>query len=242
MKRSNKAIFTYIIMLGAILSLSACEGIFESIYDQPKETVTEIKAGSFSQINATSYTTWVYIKLNKLEATTVEIAEGEEANIPEDWDFAIHRYDIKTNEGAVLQTSYTNFDDLQSFGKVPAGEFSEDVWTTDKVAIDMTGMMDDNIIYTDSYRNAVFSGWLNVDTSTMPPIYTMTKNIYLIRLKDGSYAAVRFTNYMDAKSIKGYISFDYVSPITLSEDEGEASDKSIRDGHTQNASRSSRLR
>ena len=224
MKRSNKAIFTYIILLGAILSFSACEGIFESIYDQPKETVTEIKAGSFSQINATSYTAWVYIKLNKMQATTVEIGEGEDSKIPENWDFAIHRYDIKTNKGTVLQTSYTNFDELKAFGKVPAGEFTEDIWTTDKVAIDMSGMMDDNIIYTDSYRNAIFTVWLNVDTSTMPPIYTMTKNIFLLRLKDGSYAAIRFTNYMDAKSIKGYISFDYVSPISLGEDEGEDSD------------------
>ena len=35
MKRSRNAIFKYTIVLGAAMSLSACNGIFENIYDAP---------------------------------------------------------------------------------------------------------------------------------------------------------------------------------------------------------------
>ena len=38
MKRSRNAIFKYTIVLGAAMSLSACNGIFENIYDAPIET------------------------------------------------------------------------------------------------------------------------------------------------------------------------------------------------------------
>ena len=131
---------------------------------------------------------------------------------------AIHRYDIKTNEGAAYQTTYTNIDELKASGKLPAEEnFIKDEWTTDKIAIDMSGMMEGNIVYTDSYYNSVLSTWLNVDTSTMPPIYTMSNQVYLIRLKNNTYAAIRFTNYTNAKGIKGYIDFDFLYPFDFEE-------------------------
>ena len=38
MKRSRNAIFKYTIVLGAAMSLSACNGIFENIYDAPIES------------------------------------------------------------------------------------------------------------------------------------------------------------------------------------------------------------
>ena len=43
MKRSNNTIFKYTMILGAAMSLSACNGLFENIYDAPTETEMEIK-------------------------------------------------------------------------------------------------------------------------------------------------------------------------------------------------------
>lgn len=218
MKRSSNAVFKYTIILGAAMSLSACNGMFESIYDDPIEGEMEIKEGSFSQINTTEYTNWVYINLSERKATTVEIGEEHNSEIPAEWHLAIHRYDIKTNEGAVCQTIYTSIDDLKANGQLPAEEdFMKDEWTTDKIAIDMSGMMEGNIIYTEDYRNAILSGWLNVDTSSMPPIYTMSNQVYLIRLKDNTYAAIRFTNYTNARGVKGYIDFDFLYPLDFEE-------------------------
>lgn len=214
MRRSRNAIFKYTIILGATMSLSACNGIFENIYDDPIETEMEIKENKFSQVKTVEYTEWAYIDLSARKVTTVQIGEEYESQIPEKWDFAIHRYDIKTNSGAAFQTSYTSIDDFIAAGKLPEAEkFVEDEWTTNKIAIDMSGMMEGNIVYTDSYYNAVLSSWLNVDTSTMPPIYTMSSQVYLLRLKDNTYAAIRFTNYTNAKGIKGYIDFDFSYPI-----------------------------
>lgn len=219
MKRSSsKAILKYTIILGAAMSLSACEGMFAGIYDDPIEAEMEIKEGQFSQINATEYTNWVYIDLSAQKATTVEIGEEHKDEIPAEWDIAIHRYDIKTNGGAAIRTSYTSIEELKASGKRPAEEgFVKDEWTTDKIATDMTGMMEGIIVYTEDYRNATLSGWLNVDTSSMPPIYTMSNQVYLIQLKDKSYAAIRFTNYANARGIKGYIDFDYLYPIDFEE-------------------------
>ena len=36
---------------------------------------------------------------------------------------------------------------------MPEGAYVEDVWTTAKIAIDMSGMMDGNIVYMESYYN-----------------------------------------------------------------------------------------
>lgn len=227
MKRSYNAIFKSIIILGATMSFSACEGIFERIYDEPIETEMEIKDNRFAQINTTEYTNWAYIDLSGRKATTVEIGNEHDSKIPVEWDFAIHRYDIKTNGGAAIKTIYTTFDELKAAGKLPeASAFTKDEWTTNKIAIDMSGMMDGDIIYTESYRNALLSGWLNVDTSTMPPIYTMSGDIYIIRLKDNTYAAIRFTKYTNPRGIKGYIDFEYLYPLAY--DEGE----NVANGHT----------
>ena len=56
MKRSNNTIFKYTMILGAAMSLSACNGLFENIYDAPTETEMEIKENSFSQIKTVEYT------------------------------------------------------------------------------------------------------------------------------------------------------------------------------------------
>ena len=48
-------------------------------------------------------------------------------------------------------------------------------------------------------------------------VYTMSNQVYLIRLKDNTYAAIRFTNYTNARGIKGYIDFDFLYPLDFEE-------------------------
>ena len=55
------------------MSLSACNGIFENIYDAPIETEMEIKENSFSQVKTVEYTEWAYINLSERTVTTVKI-------------------------------------------------------------------------------------------------------------------------------------------------------------------------
>ena len=98
---------------------------------------------------------------------------------------------------------------LRNADAMPEGAYVEDVWTTAKIAIDMSGMMDGNIVYMESYYNEELSKWLNVDKSNMPPTYTLSNKVYMVKLKDGTYAAVRLTNYMNASGVKGFMTIDY---------------------------------
>ena len=208
------------VLLGAtLLPLPACDGIFDGIYDT-YQIVTAENCESIT-VDGTDYTRWNYISLKTQKTTAVRILNQEgdeepwdqEGSLPAEWDIAIHRYDVKTNGGAVLETSYASMDELLDSGSIPAGEYSEDIETTDRIAIDMSDMMNGYIIYAKSSYNEVLSRWLNVDTSTMPPIYTMSNKIYILRLQDNTHAAIHLLNYMNEKNVKGHMKFEYLYPL-----------------------------
>jgi hypothetical protein len=126
----------------------------------------------------------------------------------------MHRFDCKTNGGEVLETSFTSLEELVASGALPEGRFTPDEWTTDKVAYDLSQMIQSNIIgYAESYYNPVLSRWMNVDISGMPPTYTPSDRVYIIRFEDGELAALRFTDFVGPWGIKGFNSFDYIYPL-----------------------------
>ena len=88
-----------------------------------------------------------------------------------------------------------------------------DTETTDRITIDMSGMMDGVILYAKSDYNETLSRWLDVDTSTMPPIYTMSGKIYVLRLQDGTHAAIHLLGYANEQNTKGYMTFEYLYPL-----------------------------
>lgn len=210
-------------MLGAALSLSACNGILESIYDRPDTDAgtdygfnripDNSDATGTVYIDATSYTRWTYIDFHRQRIDSVEITA--DAEVPGEWDMAIHRYDVKTNGGAVLETGFTGLNALAVSGSLPQGAFVTDEWTTDKIIVDMSTMADGYLGYTESDYNAELSKWLHVDKSTMPPVYTPSNKVYLLKLKDGTMVAIRLKSYMNALGVKGYMTFDYLYPVEL---------------------------
>lgn len=202
----------------ALLSLSACNGIFGGIYDQPlPDENNEFGFIAFDDksrvgriyIDATDYTEWHYVDLHNKTVTALNV----DAPVPLAWDFAVHRYDTKTNGGAVCECSTDDFALLPSIGDVLQETFVQDEWTAEKITVDMSQMMDGIIIYAEDYYNPSLSRWLNVDTSTMPPVYTLSGNIYMLRLADGSYAALRLSNFMNDAAIKGFMTIDYIYPL-----------------------------
>ena len=204
------------------VSLPSCNGIFEGIYDQPAVTAdfgfTKVEQATSSgtiYLDATSYTRWNYIDFETFTLDTTAIAEdgSETGDVAEGWDFAVHRYDVKTNGGRVIETSFTSIDELLASGSLPAGTYVEDIWTEDRVTIDMSRMMDGIIIYAPSWYNPELSKWLNVDTSTMPPIYTMSGKVYVLITAEGKAAAIQLTNYMNDSKVKGFMTIDYVYPL-----------------------------
>ncbi len=193
-----------------LLSLSSCDGI----YDDPSELPSdEGQENSYTNVNATSYTTWVY--LNLADGSQTSLDYNNTADIPANWTIALHRYDIKTNAGSAYRTSYTSLDEVKTavskdtFPMPDASEFTAD--ETSKITVDMSHMMDGYIDYADAAINKTLGKWLNVDTSSMPPNYTMDSNVYLVRTQGGDVYAIQFTGYSNPyqSNTKGYISFDY---------------------------------
>ena len=125
----------------------------------------------------------------------------------------MHRYDVKTNGAAALETGMTGLELFVSSGKMPEGDYVEDEWTTEQIIVDMSGMMDGNIGYCESWYNPELSKWLKVDTSSMPPLYSMSQKVYAVKLSDGTDLALKLSNYMDATGVKGFMTIDYVYPV-----------------------------
>ena len=179
------------------VSLPSCNGIFEGIYDEPSvidefgfTKVEQATSSGTIYIDATSYTRWNYLDFETFALDTTFIAEdgSETGDVTEGWDFAVHRYDVKTNGGRVIETSFTSIDALLASGSMPQGTWVEDIWTEDRK-------------------------WLNVDTSTMPPVYTMSGKVYVLITAEGKAAAIQLINYMNDSKVKGFMTIDYVYPL-----------------------------
>lgn len=214
-----KSIIINLLIPGVIfLSLSACNGVLEGIYDEPVEEfgfieINEANNSGTIYIDATSYTRWTYINFHTLTIDSTKIEEAMQE--PAEWDIAIHRYDAKTNEGSVIETDFSGFKSLKSSGKVPEGDYVKDEWTTSQIIIDMSGMMQGNIKYVESYYNSELSKWLKVDTQNMPPSYYPSNRVYMVKLKDGTFAALRLKKYMNASGDKGYMMIEYLYPFEI---------------------------
>lgn len=222
MKRIPKPLLILLPVGAALLSLPSCNGLFEGIYDEPVAAsefgFTKVEQATSSgtiYIDATSYTKWTYIDFDTYSIDTTLIAEdgSESGEVMEGWDLAVHRYDTKTNGGSVLETEYTSLDEFRVSGRIPEGEYVEDIWTEDRITIDMSQMMSGVILYAPSWFNPELSKWLNVDTSTMPPVYTMSGRVYVLKTQDGKAAALQLNNYMNDSKVKGFMTIDYIYPV-----------------------------
>lgn len=190
--------------------LSSCDGIMGGIYDEPEadDGTSGFETEGQITIDATSYTDWVYIDFS--EKTTVTLSVDQEE--PAAWDIAVHRYDVKTNGARVVETDYTDFDDALT-ATIDEASLVGDIWTTEQIVVDMSTMMDGYLGYVESSYNTELSKWLDVDTSTMPPIYTPSAKVYIIYLADGNRVGLKLINYMNDKLVKGFMTIRYVYPF-----------------------------
>jgi hypothetical protein len=207
--------------VGTVGLLSSCNGIMNDLYDEPEESSTT-EYGFLSKsdgssigevyVNASKYDRWIYINLHTCK---IDSASIDTTIVPTEWDIALHRYDVKTNGAAAMIASYTDLSQLMSSSVFPTGSYTEDTYTTNKVITDMSGMMQGHLTYASTYYNSVLSSWINVDTSTMPPVYTTSGKVYMIKLSDGTYATIILKSYMNDSSVKGYMRFNYVYPVKI---------------------------
>lgn len=226
--------FLPFIMLGmTIVSFSACDGILDGIYDEEAsddteesdETTTTGAEYGFISVNkstnsgtlyivSTDYYLWTLIDFHTLSIDSLEIDTSLEDPFDDsitDWDIAVHRYDARTNDGAAIETDYTELSELT---EIPSGTYVSDEWTDETVYVDMSQMLDGIIGYSECYVNTELSKWIDVDLSNMPPVYTLSNKVYVVRFSDGTYCALKLSNYMkNGGSTKGYLTIDYIYPF-----------------------------
>ena len=132
---------------------------------------------------------------------------------PQNWDIAIHYVNARTNGGAVLKTNYTSFDDLPASSADFSGlPFAPDEWQENVVWADWNQVLNKYMGCQGIKINKVLSSWIDVELVTPPPVFTLHSNVYIIRLKNGRYAAVQLQNYMNQYGVKGVLTINYKYP------------------------------
>lgn len=262
----------------SILMLTACNGIFDDIYDQPEPIVP---AKGQLVVDATSWTDWYYVDLDQLHQLTVDgdeaglqkaqtefqsfpipmeatgdevtssssstaagassSTQGEkpgqymywfdvfgagvkknefrsftptaEQTAPDKWSFAVHRNNVRTNGGAVLETSYTSMDQLPETSEPFHNQkFTEDEWSENDVWDDQEQMLLCLVPSQGIAINKVLSSWLMMEIPPMPPSFSLNNHVFILRLKDGTYAALQLANYLSPKGVKCYLTINYKYP------------------------------
>lgn len=242
-------------VVGSIL-FSACNGLFDNIYDAPPPAQKAVEYG-FQNYDANthrgrifldvgSYKDWVYVDFpsrttaqrkipTQLTGTwdgisaisyqhvtwpsyfrTDSIIRTDTMPHPEAWTLAFHHYDVATHDGAALVTPFTTLDQLPLQGAerdaLLAQTFTPDSLTHHQAYFDLTGIFTYYIGYQHAAFNPVLSTWMDMDVKNPPPRYTLSQRVYLLRLHDGSVAALHFPSHVNASGQKGYVTVDYIWP------------------------------
>ena len=156
---------------------------------------------------------WARYNVQGSRYTLLEERQVDTQAEPEQWDLALHHFDVRTNGGSVLQTGYTSIDALpQSAANFASEEFRPDEWTRHQCIVDFSGMFDYNIWYQASPVNLVLSDWVRMDFSTPPPKYEASRRVYLLRMQDGTVAVLHMKSYMSEAGTKGILTIDVKYP------------------------------
>lgn len=149
------------------------------------------------------------IKRNEFRSFTPCDAQPE----PEAWTLAIHRNNARTNGGAVYETPYTSMDDLPETSSVFADAvFEGDEWTENEVWDDQSQMLLCLVPSQGIKINRVLSSWLIMDIPPMPPAFSLNSHVFILRLADGTYAALQLANYVSPGGKKCYLTINYKYP------------------------------
>ncbi|MDD7531057.1 MAG: HmuY family protein [Prevotellaceae bacterium] len=132
---------------------------------------------------------------------------------PASWSIAVHRNNVRTNGGAAIETQYTSFEELPANSAVFTGtDFREDEWSENEVWADESRMLSSIIGCQGIEINKVLSSWLRIEIPPMPPVFTLNRHVYVIRLRNGRHAAVQLENYMNEKGEKCWLTIKYKYP------------------------------
>lgn len=202
----KKSVWFLLFVLPILSVFMACEK------DEPENTGGEART---IEINATSYTDWVYFSFEA--DTIVQVASPLTSD---EWDIAFLRFNFATNsgrsgnaQGGVYDTKNTDFDAVTSAN---GATFTQD----DSVKMVDYATMPPVVYYVPG--NSVLTGPFATDDLTgkelgawsysFPqgyPIYSPTNKVFVVRTAKGKYAKVQILDYYSATAASGYVTMKY---------------------------------
>lgn len=199
--------FLTLLLIAGTISFTSCKkDDDEPVVETPDST---IKTGDISLSSTQMYKDhWVYFSFT----TLAEVAGIDSTNYTTktNWDIAFHSRLGRTNSGAstsvdakggLAKAGTTNFDIVD---KALGGYTLAD----DSVSI-VTGIGNYGPTYKKVSGNTYFNDAFDVDHSQQPPVYTPTKEVYIVKTADGKYAKIQITSYFNDEGESGHITFKY---------------------------------
>jgi hypothetical protein len=200
----------YIDLKAAIADTDSTSTTEWTVFDIPTQAVT----GQDSRAGIYNYWYDVFglgISNHEFRSFTPTAPQPE----PPSWTIAVHRNNVRTNGGAVIETDFSSIahlpDDISSI--VQGKTFAEDEWDELNVWTVQSQMLSGIIGNQGININKQLSSWLRVDIPPMPPVFTLNNHVFILRLADGTYAALQLENYQSQKGVKCYLTINYKYPL-----------------------------
>ncbi|MBN1183935.1 MAG: HmuY family protein [Bacteroidales bacterium] len=155
------------------------------------------------EIAATSYTDWVYFSFAAGGTVTISDTSSSLA-----WDLAFLRNHMRTNSGSSGPgQGGALISDAGSFEALLAAP-------TSGYTIDDTIQISDPNDPTrqamiDTPGNTVLETWGSFNTTSHPPVFTPSNNIYVIKTADGKYVKAWFKSYYSSEAKSAHITMQY---------------------------------
>jgi hypothetical protein len=144
-----------------------------------------------------------------------EFTPTDAQTAPETWSLAVHRNNVRTHGGSAYETQYTDISQLKmSRDELDKLSFTADSWSETAVWTDQSQMLSSIIGSQGIAVNPVLSSWLRLDVPPMPPAFTHNNHVFVLRLNDGTYAALQLANYISPDgTTKCYLTIHYKYPL-----------------------------
>ena len=90
--------------------------------------------------------------------------------------------------------------------------FTEDEWSENDVWDGQEKMLLGLVPSQGIKINRLRSSWLIVKVPPMPPEFSMDSRVFVLRLNDGTYAALQLDNYLSPQGEKCFMTINYKYP------------------------------
>lgn len=140
---------------------------------------------------------------------------------PASWDLAFHYCNVRTNGGSVLQTPFTSTGETTDWSVVGSAAdyatetFTPDTWNESWVWVNRSTILAGIVPCQGLYVNEMLGTWLQFTLKSMMPQWTHRSNIYILKMKDGTMAALNLVNYKGGAGGKttGYLTINFMYPL-----------------------------